>query len=94
MRSVTATRTVIALERRFRHHRRAVLPAAVLVAALVIVAPLLSAALLWLLKVMIDTVFVARRFDAMPMLVVGYFALAGTKFVADYVRRRLDVASA
>ena len=91
---MTATRTVLALERRFRRHRQAILPAAALVAGLVVVAPLLSAALLWLLKVMIDTVFVGRRLDAMPMLVVSYFALASTKFGVDYVRRRLDVAVA
>ncbi|OLC01040.1 MAG: hypothetical protein AUH30_01085 [Candidatus Rokubacteria bacterium 13_1_40CM_68_15] len=94
MRPVTATRTLLALERRFRRHRRAVMPAVVLVGALAVVAPLSSAALLWLLKLMINTVFVARRLDAMPLLVASYFALASAKFGADSLRRRLDVAIA
>jgi len=92
--SVTATRTLLALERRFRRHRRAVVPAVVLVAVLAVLAPFASAALLWLLKVMIDSVFVGRRLDAMPMLVAGYFGLASLKFGADYLRRCLDVAVA
>ena len=94
MPSLTATRTVFALERRFRGHRRAVSSAVVMVGALVILAPLLSAALLWLLKVVIDTVFVGRRFDAMPMLVASSLVVASGKFGADYVRRRLDAAIA
>src|SRR6266705_3243524 len=80
MRPVTATRTLLALERRFRRHRRAVIPAVVLVGVLAVLAPLSSAGLLWLLKVMIDSVFVARRLDAMPILIAGYFGLASLKF--------------
>jgi len=94
MRSVTSTRTLLALERRFRRYRRAVVPAIVLVAVLSVLAPLTSAGLLWLLKVVIDSVFVERRLDAVPMLVAGYFALASLKFGADYLRRCLNVAVA
>ena len=94
MRPLTATRTLLALERRFRRHRRAVIPAVVLVGVLAVLAPLSSAGLLWLLKVMIDSVFVARRLDAMPILIGGYFGLASLKFGADYLRRCMDVAVA
>jgi len=94
MRPLTATRTLLALERRFRRHRQAVIPAVVLVGVLAVLAPLSSAGLLWLLKVMIDSVFVARRLDAMPILIGGYFGLASLKFGADYLRRCMDVAVA
>ena len=94
MRPLTATRTLLALERRFRRHRQAVIPAVVLVGVLAVLAPLSSAGLLWLLKVMIDSVFVARRLDAMPILIAGYFGLASLKFGADYLRRCMDVAVA
>src|SRR5256885_588082 len=94
MRPLTATRTLLALERRFRRPRQAVIPAVVLVGVLAVLAPLSSAGLLWLLKVMIDSVFVARRLDAMPILIAGYFGLASLKFGADYLRRCMDVAVA
>jgi len=70
------------------------MPSVVLVGALAVLAPLSSAGLLWLLKVMIDSVFVARRLDAMPILIAGYFGLASLKFGADYLRRCMDVAVA
>ena len=92
MRSDRDTRTVFALQRRFRPHLRPVRATAGTVLALVVLGPLLSAALLWLLKMIIDTVFVARRFDALLALGVAYVGLATAKFGIDYARRRLDAA--
>ena len=52
--------------------------------------PLIAVLLLWLMKLLIDEVFVARRMDLLPTFAVAYAVLIAGKLVMDYVLTRLE----
>ena len=56
------------------------------------VSPLLSAALLWSVKFLIDNVFVNKAIDQLPILATIYVAIALAKLVCSYLSTRLDAA--
>ena len=80
------------LIRRFAPYLRRVSGRALVSAALVIVAPLVAAALLWLVKLLIDEVFVGGRVDLLAGFVAVYVALVAGKFLLGYVETRLEAS--
>jgi len=78
------------LARRFSPHLFRVRYQALLSAALAIVGPLLAALLLWLVKLLIDEVFVGGRNDLLPTFIAAYAALLACKFALGYVETRLE----
>ncbi len=86
------TPNLISLLRRFADHLVPVRTRAVGVAVLVTGGPLVSATLIWVVKTVIDDVFVGRRFSLFPVLGTAYLGGVAVKVGLDYVRQRLDAA--
>ncbi len=55
-------------------------------------APLITASVFWLVKVLIDQVFVNRQFDRFLGLAVIYVALVAGKLASEYALERIDAA--
>src|SRR5215510_7758759 len=67
-------------------------PRAALAAAGVLLGPLVAVSLLWLMKVVIDDVFIAGHMDVLPIFAAVYLALAIVKMVLSYALSRLGAA--
>ena len=80
--------------RRFWPYRRNVLRQWWQTATIDLIDPLISVALLWSTKALIDEVFVGGRFDQLGAFVVIYFSIAVVKFVLNYAQARLDASAA
>ncbi len=64
----------------------------ILAACLQAAGPALAACLLWSVKVLIDEVFVGRRFDQLPFIAAAYTAIAVAKVLHSYLSTRLDAS--
>jgi len=67
-------------------------PRAALAAGLVLLSPLVAVSLLWLMKLLIDDVFIAGHMDFLAAFAAGYLALVAVKSTASYALRRLEAA--
>src|SRR5690348_10683944 len=67
-------------------------PRAALAAGGVLLGPLVAVALLWLMKSLIDEVFIAGHMDFLPVFAAVYLALVVVKLVLGYALSRLDAA--
>src|SRR5262245_59735939 len=67
-------------------------PRAALAAGLVLLGPLVAVSLLWLMKLLIDDVFIAGHVDFLAAFAAGYLALVAVKSTASYALSRLEAA--
>jgi ABC-type multidrug transport system fused ATPase/permease subunit len=84
--------SILPLLRGFLPYLRPVRRPWMLIAGLMALGPLLAAALLWSVKVLIDEVFVAQRMDILPPLVAAYLAVVAAKLLVECASSRLDAA--
>src|SRR5450755_143953 len=59
---------------------------------LMLLSPLVAVLLLWLMKLLIDDVFVARQMSLLPTFALVYIILVALKLLGDYVLTRLESA--
>jgi ABC-type multidrug transport system fused ATPase/permease subunit len=59
---------------------------------MVLLNPLVGGALLWLIKILVDDVFVAGRIELLPTFAAAYVLVATAKFSLDYVATRVEAA--
>ena len=85
-------KTIQWLIRRFLPYLHAVSWQIAIAAALMVLSPLISIVLLWLMKLLIDDVFVAKNIGLLPMLAIGYVILVGAKLIIDYSLTRVEAA--
>jgi ABC-type multidrug transport system fused ATPase/permease subunit len=57
---------------------------------LMLVSPLLSIVLLWLMKMLVDDVFVAGRFDLLSIIATSYAGLIAAKLLLDFCLTRVE----
>lgn len=57
-----------------------------------LVSPLVAVLLLWLMKHLIDQVFVAKNISLLPTIAVTYVILVAAKLLIDYVETRVEAA--
>ena len=57
-----------------------------------IMSPLVSIALLWLMKLLIDNVFLAKEISLLPTLAVAYVILVTAKLLMDYAQTRTEAS--
>ena len=77
-------KTIGWLVRRFLPYLKAVRWQIGFAGLLMLLSPLISIFLLWLMKFLIDDVFVAKNIDVLPAIAVGYVILVGIKLLIDY----------
>ena len=81
---------LLALTGQFWPQARELRALIVAVMALTLLTPLAATAMLKLLQLLIDNVFVARSIQALPWLATLYLMLAGAKLIAEYFDTCLD----
>ena len=81
---------ILRLTARFMPFALAVWPRAGLAALFVLVNPLLGVVLLWLMKELIDQVFIAQRIESLPFLAAGYIGLATANALVNYAMSRIE----
>jgi ATP-binding cassette subfamily B protein len=86
------SKSVWCLVRRFLPYLYTVRWQATFVAGLMLVSPLVAVLLLWLMKRLIDQVFVARNISLLPTITVIYVILVAAKLLIDYVQTRVEAA--
>jgi ABC-type multidrug transport system fused ATPase/permease subunit len=84
--------SVPALVRRFSPYLRPVRGRVALAAAILLSGPLTGAALLWLIKLLVDDVLIAGRLELLPLFGGIYVLAAAAKVALDYVGTRLDAS--
>src|SRR5437868_2482813 len=82
--------SVWALTRRFADYLCPVRWHAASSVGLVLLSPLVAACLLWIIKTLIDEVFVAGQLAILPMLGAAYVAAVAAKAAIGYASARLD----
>jgi ABC-type multidrug transport system fused ATPase/permease subunit len=87
-----ATLSVWKLVKRFLPYLWDVRWRAALMGALMILSPLVAIALLWLMKLLIDKVFLAKQISLLPTLAVAYVILVTVKLLMSYVRTRVEAS--
>jgi ABC-type multidrug transport system fused ATPase/permease subunit len=92
MSSAKPTLSVWRLIRRFGSYLYPVRWQAALNAGLMLLSPLVAVLLLWLMKYLIDRVFVAKDISVLPTIAGAYVVLVATKLLIDYWLTRLDAA--
>ena len=85
-------KTIGWLVRRFLPYLKAVRWQIGFAGLLMLLSPLISIFLLWLMKFLIDDVFVAKNIDVLPAIAVGYVVLVGIKLLIDYSLTRVEAA--
>ena len=60
--------------------------------ALVLLSPLIGAALLWLVRFLVDDVLIRGRLDSLPTFAALYIVVAAAKFSFDYASMRLEAS--
>ena len=85
-------KTIRWLIRRFLPYLRAVSWQVVIAGALMVFSPLISILLLWLMKSLIDDVFIAKHMGILPTLAIAYVVLVGVKLIIDYSLTRVEAA--
>lgn len=83
--------SVFDLFSRFLPYVRATGPRAIICALLVLLIPIISAALLWAFKLLVDDVLIARNFDAFATFAALYLGIALSKVATGYVAQKLEV---
>jgi ABC-type multidrug transport system fused ATPase/permease subunit len=86
------TASVPALFRRFSPYLRPLRGQVALAAAILLFGPLIGAALLWLIKLLVDDVLIAGRLELLPLFGGIYVLAAAGKVALDYVATRLDAS--
>ena len=86
------TMSVWKLVKRFLPYLREVRGRAAFAGALMLLSPLVSIALLWLMKLLIDNVFLAKEISLLPSLAVAYVILVTAKLLMDYARTRTEAS--
>lgn len=84
--------SVWSLIRRFLPYLYSVRWQAALAGALMAINPLVAVLLLWLMKYLIDEVFVGKNVGVLPVVASAYTILVATKLVIDYLLTRIDAA--
>src|ERR1035437_6407360 len=87
-------KTIWWLTRRFLPYLYPVRWQAALDGGLMFLSPLVAVLLLWLMKFLIDEVFVARNISVLPIIAGAYVLLVGAKLLIDYVMTRVEAAIA
>ena len=59
-----------------------------------LLSPVIAVSLIWLMKLLIDEVFVARQLDPLPILALAYVVLVAAKLLGDYALTRIGAAIA
>lgn len=91
--SLPATTTSVwKLVKRFLPYLRDVRWRAAVTGALMVLSPLVAIALLWLMKLLIDKVFLAKEMSLLPTLVVAYVTLVAVKLLMGYARTRIEAS--
>jgi ATP-binding cassette, subfamily B, bacterial len=86
------TLSVWKLVNRFLPYLRAVRWRAALAGALMVLSPLVAIALLWLMKLLIDNVFIAKQMGLLPTLAVAYVILVTAKLLMGYAQTRIEAS--
>src|ERR1700730_3106321 len=84
------TLSVWKLVNRFLPYLRDVRWRAALAGALMVLSPLVAIALLWLMKLLIDYVFLAKEMSLLPTLAVAYVILVTVKLLMGYAQTRIE----
>src|ERR1035437_8052491 len=92
--SVEPAKTIWRLIRRFLPYLYTVRRQAAFAGGLMLLSPLVAVLLLWLMKFLIDEVFVARNISVLPTIAGAYVLLVGAKLLIDYVMTRVEAAIA
>lgn len=86
--------SVWSLIRRFLPYLYRVRWQAALAGALMAINPLVAVLLLWLMKYLIDEVFVGKNVGVLPVVASAYTVLVATKLAIDYLLTRIEAAIA
>ena len=86
--------SVWSLIRRFLPYLYSVRWQAALAGALMAINPLVAVLLLWLMKYLIDEVFVGKNVGVLPVVASAYTILVATKLAIDYLLTRIEAAIA
>jgi ATP-binding cassette subfamily B protein len=86
------TLSVWKLVNRFLPYLRAVRWRAAFAGALMVVSPLVAIALLWLMKLLIDNVFLAKEMSVLPALAGAYVILVTVKLLMGYAQTRIEAS--
>ena len=90
--SPESVKTIGWLIRRFLPYLKAVGWQAGLAGALMLLSPLAAIFLLWLMKLLIDEVFVAKNTSVLPAIASAYVVLVAAKLLIDYSLTRIEAA--
>jgi ATP-binding cassette, subfamily B, bacterial len=90
--STKPTMAISYLIGRFLPYLRSVRGQIVVACGLLLLGPLIAVTLLWLMKSLIDDVFVARQLDLLPIFAAAYILLIAARLVADHVLVRLEAS--
>jgi ATP-binding cassette subfamily B protein len=88
----TTTMSVWTLIKRFLPYLRDVRWRAVFAGSLMALSPILAIALLWLMKLLIDDVFLGKEISLLPLLAVAYVILVTTKLLVSFARTRIEAS--
>jgi ABC-type multidrug transport system fused ATPase/permease subunit len=91
--SLSHQRNVIALIQRFLPYRRRIIRQWWQTAALDFIGPLMSVALLWSVKILIDDVFIAGHFNRLAGLAAIYFAASAALLAIGYALTRIEASA-
>jgi ATP-binding cassette subfamily B protein len=84
--------SIWSLIRRFLPYLNRVRGRAILAGGLLVVKPLIAVLLLWLMKSLIDDVFVAKKMSLLPSFAIAYVILVVAKLLVDYGLTRLEAS--
>src|ERR1035437_3120253 len=80
------------LIRRFLPYLHPVRWQVVLAGGMMLLSPLVAVLLLWLMKYLIDEVFVAKNISVLPTIAAAYVILVATKMLIDFALTRVEAA--
>ncbi len=80
------------LSRRLLPYLGRVRTIAAVTCALVMLSPIVGAALLWLVRLLVDDVLIGGRLALLPSFAALYFVVAAARFGLDYASMRLEAA--
>lgn len=92
--SPEAMKTIWWLIKRFLPYLHAVRWQTALAGGLMFLSPLIAILLLWLMKFLIDEVFVAKHISVLPTVAIAYVILVAAKLLIDYSITRIEAAIA
>lgn len=80
------------LARRFLPYLHRVRWRVAVVSGLMFLSPVIAVLLLWLMKLLIDEVFVAKQLHLLPTFALAYVGLVAVKLLGDYATTRISAA--